>query len=81
MDIVVNNNASYTEFLSYLPTLKYRYKRVLASFSLYEQKEKNTFIRGVKIQIYSLNYGRKKKDRIWEYLNDDIPYAVLEFIK
>lgn len=81
MDIVVNNSVSYAEFLSYLPTLKSDYKRVLASFSLYEQKEKNTFIRGVKIQIYSLKYGRKKKDRIWEYLNDDIPYVVLEFIK
>lgn len=81
MYLNVSKDIPYRSFVSYLPTLKSDYKRVLASFSLYEQKEKNTFIRGVKIEIYSLKYGRKKKDRIWEYFNDDIAYAVLESIK
>ena len=77
MDKVVNNNVPYSEFLSYLPTLKYRYKRVLASFFLFKHKEKNIFIRDFKKQIYSLKYTAKKKDKIWEYLNDDIPFEVL----
>lgn len=77
MNLIVIKDIPYRSFVSYLPTLKSDYKRVLASFSLYEHKEKNIFIRDFKKQIYSLKYTTKKKDKIWEYLNDDISFEVL----
>lgn len=71
MNIVINENITFDELLNQSRTLKSRYKEKLASFLWYEYREKNDFVYDLKQQIYSLNFAEWKKDKIWNYLNDN----------
>ena len=77
MEMNVNKNWTFREFILNLRALRNSYEDFLCSFSCFEQKQKLKFIREFCTQIYDLPYEEWKRDRIWDYLNDDIPFEAL----
>ena len=70
----------YSEVVCNLKALKSQYKEILASF--YYTKDEYKFIKEIKDKIYSFNFDINKKDRIWEYLNDDLSqFEIILFFK
>ena len=77
----VNVLWNFTDMMKKIPTLKQEYIRILASFSIYEGKEKRNYIHETRSKIYSLNLLEKQKDKLWEFMNGDIPYFLLYSVK
>lgn len=75
---MVNSNWTYKESLFFIDIIKKEYEGVMLSFSILggnsKQYEKAYQI---KKDIYSLNFEEWQKDKLWEYLNDDIEYMTL----
>lgn len=79
--IYVDPNWNYKQILSNLKTLRHDFEDALASFSSFELHKKVLFTYQFKQSIYSLNFETWKKDRIWEYLNHDIAFGILQNFK
>ena len=80
--IYVDTNWTFKECVKKIRTLKSQYQRVLVSFSfLQDAKKEATFIRQTRNEIYSLPYDEWKRDKLWEYMNDDIEYVVIKLLK
>lgn len=79
--IEINPDWNYKQMLSNLKTLRHDFEDALASFSSFELHNKVLFVYEIKNTIYSLNFETWKKDRIWEYLNHDIDFAILQNFK
>jgi len=79
--LYINPNWNYKQILSNLKTLRHDFEDALASFSSFELHEKVLFVYEIKNAIYSLNFEYWKKDRIWEYLNNDLSFAILQNFK
>lgn len=73
----INKDWKYREILEHAEALKTEYKDVLASFLWYEAKERTEYTKQIKDLIYSLNIEYWRKDKIWEYFNDDIELPIL----
>lgn len=73
MDFNLNFNYSWTynDFVHHAKTFKSSYKELLASFYLVHPKLANEFARKTKNNIYSLSFELWKRDKCWEYLNND----------
>lgn len=65
-----NDKLDFENIIKNIDNIKSEYKRILESFSYYEQKKKILFMRKLKKHIYSLGCDEWKSDRIWDYLND-----------
>lgn len=63
-----------------LKAIKSNYTGILSSFSVFEHHDKVLCLKQIHDLFYSLNLDEWKIDRIWEYLNNDIEYAILEDI-
>jgi len=77
----INSSWSYKECLYYISCIKEKYEGIMSSFCVLGGNRKyfEKMIQ-IKKQIYSLNFGAKenwKKDKLWEYLNNDITYTEL----
>lgn len=81
MILEINPNWNYKETISNLKTLRHDYEGVLASFSYFQLHERVIFNYEFKNAIYSLPFETWKKDRIWEYINHDIPFSILQNFK
>lgn len=58
--------------------IKSNYNRVLSLFSCgFNIKAKIKYIKSIKQTVYKLNIDKWQCDRIWEYMNDNIPYQEL----
>lgn len=79
--IEINPDWNYKQMLSHLRALRLSYDNTLRSFSYFNLHDKVLFTYEVKQSIYSLNFEYWKKDRIWEYLNHDIDFAILQNFK
>lgn len=77
----INPNWNYKETIKNIKTLKYEFQNALASFSYFQLHDKVLFTYEIKTAIYSLNFETWRKDRIWEYLNHDIPMTILQNLK
>jgi hypothetical protein len=65
-------NITFRQFVENCEELKFQYKELLTPFF-------NTkMVRIWKIMIYSLQMETWRKDKIWEYLNDDEHIDVLK---
>lgn len=65
-------NITFRQFVENCEELKFQYKELLTPFF-------NTkMVRIWKIMIYSLQMETWRKDKIWEYLNDDEHIEVLK---
>lgn len=81
MELFIDPNWNYKQTLSNLRALRRQYDNVLRSFSYFQLHERVLFNYEIKNAIYSLNFEEWKKDRIWEYLNHDIPLTILQNLK
>ena len=79
--IEINPDWNYKQILKNLRVLRKSYDETLRSFSYFNLHDKVLFTYEVKQSIYSLNFEYWKKDRIWEYLNHDIDFAILQNFK
>lgn len=77
MEIKIDSSASFKEMILYVKTLKPQFEGILASFSYFEQPDKVKFIKDLRDKIYALNFEEWKKDRLWDYINDFLPYEEL----
>lgn len=73
----IDNNWNFEEVFLRIRTLKKQYEEILASFSYFEMKKKNDFIKESKKKFYDLNFQEWKIDKLWEYINDCEKYYVL----
>ena len=69
---------SFSEAVDNIKAIKEHYVGLLSSFSIYEGKQKNIVIKETRNQIYSLDIYEWQKDKLWEYMNDDIPFIMLK---
>ena len=73
----INPLWDFKKTIDNVTALKQEYLGVLALFSCYEIKDKKNYIQKVRKDIYSLNMRDWQKDKIWEYMNDDVEFRVL----
>ena len=78
--IYVNPNWSFKETISFIDALKQDYYGALTLFNCFNIHDKIEFIRHFKDDIYALNFEEWKKDRVWDYLNDNIEYEVFSHL-
>lgn len=70
MNLDVNPNWTYRQAVVHLEALKLRYEECLASFSMWEYKERTAFIYRTRSLIYSTKCSFEwQKDRLWNYMN------------
>jgi len=76
----VNRDWNYKESLVPIVKIKKHYEDIMLSFSVFGGNN-NVIksIREIKDEIYSLKFEEWKRDKLWEYLNDDITYVDLWF--
>ena len=79
--IYVDPNWNYKDTLKNLRALRKSYDESLRSFSYFNLHDKVIFIYSIKQSIYSLPFETWRKDRIWEYMNHDIPLTILQNLK
>ena len=73
---------SFRECVYNIRTLKSQYQGVLMSFSFTQNTKGETkYIRETRSSIYEMPYDEWKKDKLWEYMNDDIDYITIMCIK
>lgn len=76
-----NSNWNYKECLEKISDIKKIYEGIMLSFSIFKNNKdfyKEAY--DIKNKIYSLNFAEYdywKKDKLWEYLNNDIEYVEL----
>lgn len=75
MNLYNIENITFVQFIDNCEALRGQYQEVLAPF--FDKK----MIRLWKTMIYSLHLAEWKRDKIWEYLNDDITKQELELFK
>lgn len=68
----------FGEAVDNIRTIREQYEELLSSFSIYELKQKGMLIKAIRDKIYQLNIFEWQKDKLWEYMNGDIPYIILK---
>ena len=63
---------TFRQFVENCEALKSQYEEVLSPFFNVQ------LVRCWKKMIYGLNIEEWKKDRLWEFLNDDVPIELLK---
>lgn len=74
---MINSSWTFNEAISNIKAVKDYYMGLLSSFSIYDSKQKRAIIHNIRKEIYQLQFEEWKKDKLWEYMNDDIPYIIL----
>lgn len=72
------NGLTFKQLVYKAEAIKSNYNRVLSLFSCgFDIKQKVKYIKHTKDTIYTLDILEWQSDRLWEYLNDNIPYQEL----
>lgn len=74
----INPFWDFGEAVENIKAIKSYYIGLLSSFSIYEIKQKVIAQAEIRNQIYELDIFEWQKDKLWEYMNDDIPYIMLK---
>lgn len=80
LELGVPETYTFENIVLNLKAIKSNYIGVLSSFFAFNLHEKVIYLKEIRDQFYSLNLDTWKIDRIWEYLNNDIDYVVIEGI-
>lgn len=64
-------NRDFIDLVKDVKHIKYQYKKIVG------KKENDILINQIKRGIYSIDIIEWKKDWVWKYLNDEIPYSQL----
>lgn len=76
--LYVNPEWSFKEVISYMEALKQDYYGALTLFKCFDIHEKVELVRKFKKDIYNLKFEEWKRDRVWDYLNDNIEKEEIE---
>lgn len=68
---------SFKEAIDKIVAIKQEYLGVLSLFSCFEIKKKRQYIIDTKKDIYSIRIKDWQKDKLWEFMNDDLDFKVL----
>ena len=74
----IDESWSYKESLYYIGIIKKHYDNIMLSFSVFGGN--NAYfekVKDLKNKIYKLKFDEWKKDKLWEFLNNDIDYSML----
>lgn len=75
---MVNSEWTYKQSLYYISSIKEEYKGFMTSFCMFgNNKEYFEIMYNLKKDIYNLKFEMWKRDKLWEYLNNDISYIEL----
>lgn len=74
---MIDTSWNFNEAINNIKAVKDKYIGLLSSFSIYEIKEKRIAICNIRKQIYKLNILEWQKDKLWEFMNGDVPYIIL----
>lgn len=77
---MIDNTWTLQDILLNIEVIKRDYLRLLASFSYFDRKDYLFRLRQFKKQIYSLKIYTNQKDKIWQYLNNDIDDEPLQYL-
>ena len=77
MELEINPNITFKQFVIQAGAIKRTFEGTLRSFSYFELKDKVQYRINLRDSIYSLSFEEWKKDRIWDYLNGYMPYEEL----
>lgn len=78
MNIIMDPAWTFKEIVNNIKAMRHQFEDVLLSFSNFEVKNERLFRQKVRDSIYALNFGEKKKNLIWEYMNGFIEFEKLE---
>ena len=73
----VNPLWTFKDAISKITAIKQEYLGVLSLFSCYDIREKKRYICDTRKTIYSMQMRDWQKDKLWEYMNDDVDFRVL----
>ena len=79
-ELYINPNWSFKELVGKVKALRTEYDGILCFFSYYDLHQEVLFRQKIKKAIYSYPFEEWKKDRIWEYMNHDIFFYILNNI-
>lgn len=74
-NIYIDPNWTYKEIVFNIRAIKKSYDDTLRSFSYHEIKQVVKFKRELRDKIYAMKFAEKQKDKLWEYMNDFIPFT------
>ena len=78
-ELIVDKSWTYREAVYHLKALRLQYEEVLASFSIWQIKEKRDFIVETRDKFYALDILEWQKDRMWNYMNrNDFLYSIIQ---
>lgn len=77
-DILFDENMTFKEVVGCIEAKKTLIQGVLAFFSCFDIQEEIRFKIFLKKQVYSLKFEEWRKDKIIEYIYDDIEYEILK---
>lgn len=75
---MIDVNWSFSEAVNNIKAIRDKYTGLLSSFSIYEAKQRGVVIHEIRSEIYELKFEEWKKDKLWEFMNGDIPYILLK---
>lgn len=75
---MINPMWDFVEVINNIEAIKDTYEGLLSSFSIYEVKQKKAVIQSFRNDVYELKLLEWQKDKLWEYMNGDIPYFILK---
>lgn len=68
---------NFRETIKNIRALKEEYLWTLTLFSWKNAREKTDYIQRTRNKIYSLQLMEWQKDKLWEYMNDDVEFSML----
>ena len=76
----LNEKNNFKVIIDNIEVIKVQFVGVITSFSCFEEEQKLIYIQKIRKQVYSLKFPEWQRDRIWEYLNGDLPIEKLKKI-
>lgn len=77
-EIEINVNWSFKEVVQNIEVIKSQVWDIIASFSCFDLKKEVDFKRRLKRTIYAFKFEEWKKDKIIEYIYDDVELSALK---
>ena len=73
--IQINPSWTFREAVENLKTLRDEYNSSLASFSIFQYKEKANYIHSTRDQFYSLEIPEKQIEYLWNRMNEPMLFS------
>ena len=79
-EIKINPQWTFKEIINNIKAMKVSYEEHLRLFSCLNKRKELEYIRTTKENFYILDLPEWQIDRLWEYINGNLPFHVLKDI-